>query len=320
MSIAGLRVIALEEHYLDPAVATHFTGVDARLGPPIVRKLEEVAEQRLRDMDQAGIDMQILSHAAPAVQRVDAATAVPLAREANDRLHRLVQQAPGRFGAFAMLPTPDPGAAAAELERCVDRLGFKGAMIHGLTHGAFFDERRFWPVFERAQALGVPLYIHPANPHPSVIAAYFQDYAADFPSLLNAGCGFTIETAVAGIRLILSGVLDEYPELDIVLGHLGEGLPFLLWRIDHALTRPGNKPVAFRDTFCARFHVTTSGFFSDPALLCCIQELGADRILFSVDYPFADNAQATAWMERLSLSSADKTKILHGNAMRLLGL
>jgi predicted TIM-barrel fold metal-dependent hydrolase len=320
VSIAGLRVIALEEHYLDPAVAAHFAGLDAKLGPPIVRKLENVAEDRLLDMDQAGIDVQILSHAAPAVQRVDAGTAVTLAREANDRLHSMVELAPQRFGAFAMLPTPDPSAAAAELERCVDRLGFKGAMIHGLTHGAFFDERRFWPIFERAQALRVPLYIHPANPHPSVIEAYFKDYATAFPSLLNAGCGFTIETAVAGIRLILSGVLDAYPELDVVLGHLGEGIPFLLWRIDHALTRPGNAPVAFRDTFRHRFHVTTSGFFSDPALQCCIQELGADRILFSVDYPFAENALGTAWMERVSLSGHDKAKILHGNATRLLRL
>jgi predicted TIM-barrel fold metal-dependent hydrolase len=320
VSVAGHRVIAIEEHYIDPAVRALFSGIDARVGPPIMRKLEDLTEQRLADMDRAGIDLQVLSHAAPAVQRLDAETATQLARAANDRLHDVVQHAPDRFAAFAMLPTPDPDAAARELERCVDALGFKGAMIHGPTNGVFFDDRRFWPIFERAQALEVPLYLHPANPLPSVIEAYYQDYAADFPALLNAGCGFTIETAVAGIRLILSGVLDKYPDVHILLGHLGEGLPFLLWRIDRALSRPGNAPVNFRDTFCSRFHITTSGFFSDPALLCCMQELGTDRILFSVDYPFEDSALGTEWLQHMALSTRDKAKILHGNAERLLKL
>jgi predicted TIM-barrel fold metal-dependent hydrolase len=314
------RVIALEEHYYDSSVAARFQGIDAKVGPAIVRKLEEVGAQRLQDMDEAGIDVQVLSHAPPAVQQLDAESAVRLARAANDRLSEITKLCPTRFAAFAALPTPDPRASATELERCVTELGFKGAMIHGPTHGVFFDDRRYWPVFERAQALGVPLYIHPANPLPSVIDAYYKDYASQFPSLINAACGFTVETQVAGIRLILSGVLDEYPEVDIILGHLGEGLPFLLWRIDDALRRPGNAPVAFRDIFCSRFYVTTSGFFSDPAMLCSIQELGSDRILFSVDYPFADNKLATAWMNRLALSATDKRKILHDNAGHLLKL
>jgi predicted TIM-barrel fold metal-dependent hydrolase len=314
------RVIALEEHYYDSSVAAQFQGIDAKVGPTIVRKLEDVGAQRLQDMDEAGIDVQVLSHAPPAVQKLDAESAVRLARAANDRLSEITKLCPARFAAFAALPTPDPRASAAELERCVTQLGFKGAMIHGPTHGVFFDDRRFWPVFERAQTLGVPLYIHPANPLPSVIDAYYKDYAPQFPSLINAACGFTVETQVAGIRLILSGVLDEYPEVNIILGHLGEGLPFLLWRIDDALRRPGNAPVAFRDIFCSRFYITTSGFFSDPAMLCSIQELGSDRILFSVDYPFADNKLATAWMDRLALSITDKRKILQGNAARLLNL
>jgi predicted TIM-barrel fold metal-dependent hydrolase len=219
-----------------------------------------------------------------------------------------------------MLPTADPWAAAEELERAVNELGFKGAMIHGPTNGVFFDDRRFWPIFERAQALSVPLYLHPANPQPSVVEAYYKEYADDFPSLLNAGCGFTVETAVAGIRLVLSGVFDRYPDVDVILGHLGEAIPFLLWRINDALSRPGNAPVAFRDTFCSRFYITTSGFFSDPALLCCIQEMGADRILFSIDYPFASNAAGTSWMRNLSLNERDKAKILHANAEAVLDL
>jgi predicted TIM-barrel fold metal-dependent hydrolase len=270
-----------------------------------------VTAHRLAEMDRAGIDVQVLSHAAPAVQRLDPELAVPLARGANDRLHAIVGAAPERFAAFAMLPTPDPAAAADELTRCVEELGFKGAMIHGPTQGVFIDDRRFWPVFERAQSLSVPLYLHPANPLPAVTDAYYADYAKSFPALLNAGCGFTVETAVAGIRLILSGVLDRY---------LGEGLPFLLWRIDRALSRPGNAPVAFRDTFCRRFHITCSGFFSDPALLCCLQELGADRMLFAVDHPFEDGALGTEWLARSALNAADKAKILHGNAERLLRL
>jgi 2,3-dihydroxybenzoate decarboxylase len=191
--------------------------------------------------------------------------------------------------------------------------------VHGLTGGEiFFDDERFWPIYERAQALKVPLYIHPAIPHPAVIDAYLQPYVADYPGFLTAGWGFTMETATAGIRIVLSGVLDKYPGTRIILGHLGETLPFLMWRIDLALNRPGNQGVAFRDIFTAHFHVTTSGFFSDPALNLCIQEMGADRILFAVDYPFVPNEPGPKWMERLMLNAEDKAKILHGNAERML--
>jgi predicted TIM-barrel fold metal-dependent hydrolase len=312
------RVIALEEHYFDRDLAAHFRDIDAKTGLAILRKLEELGTARIADMDAAGIDVQVLSHGAPAAQKLEAKLAVKLARDANDRLHEVVRVHPTRFAAFATLPTPDPRAAVEELERCVTELGFKGAMIHGPTHGVFFDDRRFWPIFAAAETLGVPLYMHPANPLPAVVDAYYKDYAADFPSLLNAGCGFTVETLVAGIRLILSGVLEKYPDVAIILGHLGEALPFLLWRIDWALTRPGNKAVAFRDTFLNRFHITTSGFFSDAALECCIEAIGIDRILFSVDYPFADSAAGTTWLKRAALSAADKRKILHDNAAKLL--
>lgn len=164
----------------------------------------------------------------------------------------------------------------------------------------------------------MPLYIHPAHPHPAVIDAYLKDYVERYPGITNAGWGFTMETATAGIRIVLSGVLDKYPDVKIILGHLGETLPFLLWRIDLALNRPGNAGVAFRELFCSHFYITTSGFFSDPALLCCIQEMGVDRILFAIDYPFVPNAPGPQWMERLMLNAEDKAKILHGNAERLL--
>ncbi len=311
------EVIAIEEHYLDPEVAAEF---DARSERPskIVERLNDLGEARLKDMDDAGIDIQVLSHGAPSTQRMDAETAVRLAGNANDRLSETVTANPTRFAAFAALPTPDPKAAADELERCVTKLGFKGAMVHGLTNGVFFDDMQFWPIFERAAALDVPLYVHPARPHQDVIDIYYKEYIDDFPSLLTSSWGYTVETATQGIRLVLSGVFDKYPGLQIILGHLGESLPFSLWRINQGLERPGNKSIAFRDTFCEHFHITTSGNFSDPAMLCCLQEMGADRIMFSVDYPFVENKPGTEWMERISLSIDDKEKILSGNAKKLL--
>jgi predicted TIM-barrel fold metal-dependent hydrolase len=309
-------VIALEEHYLDAEVKSHFKG--GQQLPEIEERLANLGELRIREMDEAGIDVQVLSHGAPGTHRLDAETAVPLARRANDRLAEAVRAHPTRYAGFATLPAADPKAAADELERCVDKLGFKGGMVHGLTNGLFFDDKRFWPVFERAQALNVPLYMHPAIPHPAVIEAYYKDYVKDFPNILNAGWGFTVETATQGIRLVLSGVFDAYPDTKIILGHLGESLPFSLWRIDQALSRKGNRSSSFRDVFCEHFYITTSGNFSTPALLCCMMEMGADHILFSVDYPFVENSPATKWMQDLQISPEDKTKILSGNAQRLL--
>jgi predicted TIM-barrel fold metal-dependent hydrolase len=312
------QVIALEEHYLDPEVKPHISGRDETRQANVAARLDDVGQGRIAEMDAAGIDIQVLSHGAPSVQRLDAELAVRLARSANDRLCDTVRAYPDRFAGFAMLPTADPTAAADELERAVTKLGFKGAMVHGLTGGLFLDDKRFWPIFERAQALDVPLYMHPAVPHPAVIDVYYKDYVEQYPNILRAAWGFTVETATQGIRLILSGVFDAYPQLKIILGHLGEGLPFLLWRINMALVRDGAGPSWFRDTFCEHFWITTSGFFSDPALLCCMMEMGVDRILFSVDYPFVENAPGTAWMERIQLSAEDKAKILSGNARGLL--
>ena len=318
---ANPRVIAIEEHYWDREVSETFQDRDVSTRrSPIVERLYDYSELRIKEMDEAGIDFQVLSHGAPSTQRGDAETSVKLARGANDRLYDIVGAHPDRFAAFAALPTPDPLAAAAELERCVTRLGFKGAMVHGLTNDVFFDDKRFWPIFQVAQELDVPLYIHPATPHSAVVEAYYQDYLQDFPSLVNAAWGFTVETATQGIRLVLSGVFDAHPGVKIILGHLGEGLPFYLWRINHALARPGNRDTSFsfRDYFCEHFWITTSGNFSSPALLCSIQELGVDRILFSIDWPYIENAPGTEWMAGVSLSREDREKILSGNAKRLL--
>ena len=315
------QVIALEEHYLDPEVARHFNeaGPEAR-DAQLRERLHDVGELRIREMDEVGIDIQVLSHSAPATQRFDAETAPAIARAANDRLRERVRASNGRFEAFAALPTANPRAAADELERAVTKLGFKGAMIHGLTNGHFIDERQFWPIFERAKALDVPIYIHPAVPHPAVVEAYYRDYLKEFPGLLTAAWGFTVETATQGIRLVLSGVFDAYPGLKIIMGHLGESLPFSLWRIDMALGRQGNRKSAFRDTFRSHFWITTSGNFSTPALLCSVMEMGADRILFSVDYPFVPNPPGVQCMAHVPLGPEDREKMLSGNAKRLLKL
>jgi predicted TIM-barrel fold metal-dependent hydrolase len=184
-------------------------------------------------MDEAGIDLQVLSHSIPGLQAVGAEAGPPLAHRTNDRLHEAVQRHPDRFSAFAVVPTANPRAAADELERAVTKLGFKGAMVNGMTGGVSHDDKRFWPIWERAAELDVPIYIHPALPHPAVIEAYYKDYAQSHPGILRAAWGFTVETATQGLRLVLSGVFDAHPGLKIILGHMGEGLPFLLWRISH---------------------------------------------------------------------------------------
>jgi len=316
-----MKVVALEEHYWDAEVASHFKerGPEMR-NPQMLERLHDLGALRLKEMDEAGIDLQVLSHGAPATQRLEGDLAVQVAKGANDRLHKAVESNPGRFEAFAVLPSNEPKAAADELERAVTKLGFKGAMLHGLSNGLFLDDKRFWPIYERAQKLDVPIYLHPAVPHPAVVEAYYKDYLKEFPGLLTAAWGFTVETATQGIRMVLSGVFDAYPGLKMILGHLGESLPFSLWRIDMALQRPGNVKTPFRDTFRNHFWITTSGNFSTPALLCCVMEMGADRILFSVDYPFVPNPPGVKWMEHVPLGPEDRAKILHGNAERLLRL
>jgi 2,3-dihydroxybenzoate decarboxylase len=269
-------------------------------------------------MDEAGIDIQVLSHGAPSTQMLGADIAISLAVEVNDRLAKVCAGNPGRFCALAALPTANPAAAADELERCVTERQFKGAMIHGMSTGEFIDAQKYWPIFARAEKLDVPIYLHPSVPDSRVDAIYYADYAKDFPLVARPAWGYTVETATQAIRLILSGVFDAHPNLKIMLGHLGETLPFLLWRIDNALKRPGQKSIDFREIFCRNFYVTTSGFFSDPALLCCMMEMGIDHILFAVDWPFVTNEAGVKWMKAAPLSEIDKRKIFSGNAERLL--
>jgi len=310
-------IIALEEHYLDQELVAHFGGESSH-NIEILKRMYDLGELRLKEMDEAGIDVQVLSHTAPSGQMLPKDIAVDLTRRANDRLHAAIDANPKRFAAFAMLPTSDPVAAADELERTVDKLGFKGAMISGLANGQFVDDKRFWAIFARAEKLEVPIYLHPSTPHPAVIDVYYKDYIKDFPMLARPAWGYTVEAATQAIRMVLSGVFDANPRLKIILGHLGETLPFLVWRIDQSLSRPGQKRMSFREVFCNNFYITTSGNFSNPALLCCVMEMGIDRIMFGVDWPSVNNLPATRWMETVPLCDEDKVKILSGNAKRLL--
>jgi predicted TIM-barrel fold metal-dependent hydrolase len=312
-------VIAIEEHYWDKELSKTYVGLEATRPGPQSDRLFDLGALRLKEMDETGIDMQVISHGAPSAQKLPANGAAELVRGANDRLAAACAANPKRFAAFAALPTSDPKAAADELERCVTKLGFKGAMLHGLANGVFMDGQQFWPIYERAEQLDVPIYFHPGLPHADVMKAYYEDYAKEFPMVVRAAWGYTVETATTAIRMVLSGVFEKHPNLKIILGHLGETLPFLVWRIDHAIARPGAaKKISFRDIFCHNFWITTSGNFSNPALMCCVQEMGVDRIMFAVDWPFVMNPPGVEWMATVPLCDEDKAKILSGNAKKLL--
>ena len=314
-------IIAIEEHYWDDELAAHFSGPEGSKPGIIESRLRSFGGDRVRDMEAAGVDLCVLSHGAPSGQKIPADIAVALVRRVNDRLAAAVAENPARFAAFAALPTAVPEAAADELERCV-AMGFKGAMVHGMTNGEFLDLPKYWPIYARAEKLDVPVYFHPAYPHPAVVDAYYRDYLKDYPMLARPAWGYTVDAGTQGVRLVLSGVFEKHPKLKVILGHLGESIPFQLWRLDQAFNRPGQgKSVAFRDIFTRNFWITTSGFFSTPSLLCCVTEMGADRILFAVDWPFvAESRPGVAWMEGVPLAAEDKARILGGNAKRLLGI
>jgi predicted TIM-barrel fold metal-dependent hydrolase len=305
------NVITLEEHFWTPELAG-----SGQRQPGAAERLSDMGELRIREMDEAGIDLQVMSETAPAAQQLDAESAVRLARRSNDYLHEAVRAHPDRFAGFAALPTPDPRAAADELERTVTKLGFKGAMIMGLTHGRFLDEKEFWPIFERAVALDVPVYIHPGPPHRAVVEAYYKD----FPDLVGAPLAFTVETLTHAVRLIRRGVFDAYPGLKIIVGHLGEALPFLLWRVDNTLKRYTSLARSFADYARDHFYVTTSGAFSNTALQCTIAELGVEKIMFSVDWPFMSNMPGRKFMDTAPIGETDRALIFGGNARKLLKL
>jgi uncharacterized protein len=318
-----MRTIALEEHFLAPGLAPPpGTGPLASWGPRVGDQLRDLGQERLASMDASGIDVQVISHVAPAAQGIPGPEGVTRAREANDQLAAAVAARPDRFGGFATLPTADPAAAAGELERAVTELGLAGAMINSTlgSNGAFLDEPGFAPLLERFERLGAPLYLHPAPPSAALHEVLYRGLPAAVAGRLATGAwGWHAEAGLHVLRMIATGVFDRYPALRMIVGHCGEMVPFMLDRIDAMLQPPGLalKPSEY---FLRNIWVTTSGLFSLPPVLCAVQVLGVDRVLFSVDYPFGGNAAGRAMLDALPLAPADKAKIAGGNAERVLRL
>jgi uncharacterized protein len=319
-----MRMITLEEHYRAPMLKSVGGLPEPPPGSPmaaIQAKLDDVGDQRLADMDAGGIDVQVLSHGAPGTEQLDPADAVRLSREANDYIADSIAAHPERFAAFATLPTAAPAEAADELERTVSELGFKGALINGHVQGEFLDDRRFWPIFERAERLGVPIYLHPTVPPAAVREAYYGGLPPHVGQALSmAGWGWHVDTGLHGLRLIAGGVLDEYPTLQIVIGHMGEALPFFLARSSRVLQQQAGLSRPLEEYMAANFHFTTSGMFSYPPLICLLEVIGADRVMFSVDYPYSSNSEGRDFILDAPISEPDLEKVAHGNAERLLGL
>jgi predicted TIM-barrel fold metal-dependent hydrolase len=313
-----MRVVALEEHIAFGS----FASGGGRGAGPLQKYLEDVDNERLASMDAAGITMQVLSVPIPGAAMIAPDEAASFARRYNDAVAAAARRHPGRFSAFAHLPLMVPEAAADELERGVRELGSAGALISGTTHGKFLDDPTFDPILARAEALDVPIYIHPGVPPPSVCDAYYGGFSPDLSAAFaTTGWGWHAETAVHVLRMVLAGTLDKHPRLRLIVGHMGEGLPTMLDRCDERLS-PKAKHLtrSVAQSILDQVTITTSGFFTLAPFLAALLTFGADRIMFSVDYPFSENEAAGAFLNALPVSPDDKKKIAHGNADRLLKL
>jgi 2,3-dihydroxybenzoate decarboxylase len=293
--------------------------MDPKALPLIPPRLRDFEQTRLPLMDESGITMQVLSTSSPGVQGLaDAAGAIAVARKINDDQAGIIRKYPGRFAGLAAMPTQDPKAAAHELERAVTQLGFKGAMILGHTNGEYLDHEKFWIIWERAEALGVPIYLHPAEPLVDQIKIYDGR-----PEFMGPAWSWGVETGTHALRIIGAGVFDAFPKTTLILGHMGEMLPYMTVRIDEGYEMTFHKKKLNKlpsDYIRENIMITTSGKYSAGALLCALRELGADRILFAGDYPWVTPKEAVELIERVPMSETDKEKIYHGNAERLFKL
>jgi predicted TIM-barrel fold metal-dependent hydrolase len=329
-----MRIVALEEHYTVPGIVAGIAAdAIARRGfpgPDFVwaqatkrNELADLGDARLADMDASGIVMQVLSVAGLGADLVPGQPGVDLARAYNDALAEVCVRHPDRYRGFAHLPLLAPEAAADELERAVIDLGFRGALVNGATDGRFLDNPAFEPILARAEALDLPIYIHPGIPVGAVRNAYYDGLPGNFSfTMALSAWGWHAETAIHLLRLVLSGTLDRHPGLKIIIGHMGEALPFMLDRIDEttAVEAKARLERSVRQTILDHVWITTSGFFTMVPFMAALMSFGVDRIMFSVDYPFASNARARAFLDTIPVSSADRLKIAHGNADRLLRL
>jgi predicted TIM-barrel fold metal-dependent hydrolase len=328
-----MRVVALEEHFTVPHLVRRIDPEAIRRrgfrprsapkeGPNPLELAPEIGAQRLAYMDEAGITVQVLSNTGPGPDLVPGSDGVAMAREMNDHLANAISKHPDRFKGFAVLPMQSPDACTAELERCVRDLGFVGVNINGTTEGRFLDDPAYASILAKAVELDVPVYIHPHLAPDAVRHAYFGGLEPGAARVLEAaGWGWHAETAVHVLRLVLTGTLDHFPKLKLVIGHMGEMLPVMLARIDDVFALDIDhlqRPIGQQIT--EQVWITTSGIFTEPPFLAALMTFGIDRIMFSVDYPYASNAKGRAFLDRLSLAPADMAKLTHANADRLLKL
>jgi predicted TIM-barrel fold metal-dependent hydrolase len=283
-------------------------------------RLLDLDDERIRIMDQAGIDMQVLSLTSTGVQMFEPDQAVEIASIANDRLAEAIARHPTRFAGLATVAPQDPARAVKEMERAVTRLKLNGVVINSHTNGEYLSERKYWPILEAAAELGAPIYIHPRAPGPNHAAAYRTDH------LEHAIWGYHAEAGLHGLRLITGGVFDQFPKLKIVLGHMGEGIPHWFYRIDYVHTATANRGERPKlkqkpsDYFKQNFVITTSGVNWTPPWELCISALGADKIMFAVDYPYQETMEAVRFLRSAPISEENRAKIAYENAVRVFGI
>ena len=286
-------------------------------GGPLSQRLLDLDDERIRIMDQAGVSMHLLSLTSTGVQMFKPGKACEIAKIANDRLAEAIKAHPGRYAGLVAIAPQAPKQAAKEIERGITKLKLNGVIINSHTNGEYLDEKKYWPILEAAEALDAPIYIHPRAPAPNMAKA-FKPY-----HLEHAIWGYAVETGLHGIRLIVSGIFDRFPKLKIVLGHMGENIPWSLYRLDWMHERASvrmDRPKLKKkpsDYFKEHFYITTSGMNWDPTLLFAINVLGADRVIWAIDYPYQEAMEATNWMNNAPISDEDKEKIFHGNAERV---
>jgi len=289
----------------------------------VLARLTDLGERRLRDMDETGIDKQLLLLTGPGVQVFDAPLAVSLARSSNDELAEAVRNHPTRFAGLAAVAPQHPQEAAKELERGVRNLGLKGAVINSHTRGEYLDDAKFWPIFEAAESLNVPIYIHPQTPSPQMIAPFLER------GLDGAIFGFGVETSLHMMRIMVAGVFDRFPKLQIVVGHMGEGLPFWMYRLDymHNATVAANRYESMKKTqrkisdyLKENFYITTSGMAWAPAIMFTQSVIGVDRVLYAMDYPYQFVPEEVKVHDELPISDADKKKLFQTNAEKAFNL
>jgi 2,3-dihydroxybenzoate decarboxylase len=324
-----MKKICVEEHWGTPEVAEMKKQWSARTGlslsvnpaetPLVGPRIGDFEKFRLPLMDESGITMQVLSSGSPGVQGLaDPGKAAAMARKINDAGADIIQKYPGRFVGLACLPLQDPKAAADELERTVTQLRFRGAMIQGHTNGEYLDEQKFWILWERAEALGVPIYLHIMEPSHEARKVY-----EGHPELMGPIWSWGVEAATHALRIIGAGVFDAFPKATLILGHLGESLPYLLGRLDEGYVmayRSRKLKRLFSQYIKENILITTSGKYQPEALVCAISAMGVDRILFAADYPWVSPKEAVEHVERTPISESDKEKIYHLNAERWLKL